>query len=143
MERRQLIKIGALGILSSCVIDKNYTFHNQSNIIKEINDIQIVDSYDVIVCGGGPAGIAAAISAARNGAKTCLIELYGCLGGIWTTGLLSNIIDYQNKAGIMAEIIDRLNKSKAQIQAGNYDSEAMKLILEQMCSEAGVHIRLY
>ena len=143
MERRQLIKIGALGILSSCVIDKNYTFHNQSNIIKEINDIQIVDSYDVIVCGGGPAGIAAAISAARNGAKTCLIELYGCLGGIWTTGLLSNIIDYQNKAGIMAEIIDRLNKSKAQIQAGNYDSEAMKLILEQMCTEAGVHIRLY
>jgi hypothetical protein len=144
MKRRRLITLGAMGILSSCVTDRKFTFHEQSTSIKEVNDIQIVDSYDVIVCGGGPAGIAAAIGAARNGAKTCLIELYGCLGGIWTTGLISSIIDYRNKTGIMAEIVDHLKRSDAQqINASNYDAEAMKLILEQMCSEAGVHIRLY
>ncbi|MEI6493260.1 MAG: FAD-dependent oxidoreductase, partial [Verrucomicrobiota bacterium] len=42
---------------------------------------------DVIVCGGGPAGIGAALAAARNGAKTRLIEVNGCLGGVWTAGL--------------------------------------------------------
>jgi len=143
MERRRIIKLGALGILSSSIFGNNIAFDNKSKTVSEVLNTSIVESYDVIVCGGGPAGIAAAICAARNGAKTCLIELYGCLGGIWTTGLLSNIIDYQNKTGIMAEIIDTLNRSNAQIHASTYDSEAMKLILEQMCLDAGVHIRLY
>lgn len=98
---------------------------------------------DVIVCGGGPAGIAAALSSARNGAKTILIEMAGCLGGVWTNGLLSNIIDYRNKSGIMKELMDRLEKSDAQYSAKVYDSELMKFVLEQMCNEAGVEVRLY
>jgi len=142
MERRKIIKLGALGILYSS-LSENYVFGKSSDLTTKMSDIQISESYDVIVCGGGPAGVAAAVSTARNGAKTCLIELFGCLGGIWTTGLLSCIIDYRNKTGIMAEIIDRLRKSNSQIDPGTYDSEAMKLILEQMCLEAGVHIRLY
>jgi len=44
---------------------------------------------DVVVCGGGPAGTAAAIAAARAGADTLLIEKYGALGGIAASGLLS------------------------------------------------------
>lgn len=46
------------------------------------------NTYDVIVVGGGPAGIGAAISAAENGADTLLIEQYGFLGGMWTAGLV-------------------------------------------------------
>ena len=105
--------------------------------------ISIVKETDVIVCGGGPAGIAAAISAARTGAKTTLIEMYGCLGGIWTAGLLSNLIDYQDKPGIMKEIVDRLEKTNAQHTAKVYDAELMKWVLDQMCMEAGVEIRLH
>jgi len=142
MKRRTLIKTGALGLISSFAPNNNFGVSRDTELSGR-NDAVVADTFDVIVSGGGPAGIAAAISAARNGAKTCLIELYGCLGGIWTTGLLSNIIDFQNKTGIMAEIIDRLNHSEAQIQADIYDSEAMKLILEQMCLEAGVRVRLY
>lgn len=47
--------------------------------------------YDVAVVGGGVAGIAAALAAARNGASTCLIERSTCLGGLATLGL---IVDY-------------------------------------------------
>ena len=143
MKRRILIKVGVLGLISSCAINNKYQHNKSIEDVSERSDVSINESFDVIVCGGGPAGIAAAISAARTGAKTCLIELYGCLGGIWTTGLLSNIIDYDNKAGIMAEIIDRLKISDAQISAKIFDSEVMKLILDQLCMEAGVYVRLY
>lgn len=44
---------------------------------------------DVIVCGAGPAGVAAALAAARCGAKTRVFEANGCLGGVWTAGLLT------------------------------------------------------
>ncbi len=101
-------------------------------------DIPIAGSADVIVCGAGPAGIAAAISSARTGARTLLLEVHGCLGGIWTAGLLSNIIDGFDKGGIMAEILRRLKATGAQIDSARYDAEAMKLLLEQMCQEAGV-----
>jgi hypothetical protein len=55
--------------------------------IKEKRETPVKGSYDVIVAGGGPAGIGAAVSAARNGAKTLVIERYGCFGGIGTSGL--------------------------------------------------------
>lgn len=102
-----------------------------------------IQNTDVIVCGGGPSGFAAAISSARNGAKTILIEQYGALGGVWTTGMLTNIIDYQNKTGIISELLHRLQKSDAQYNAKVSDVELMKVTLDQMCLEAGVEVHLY
>ncbi len=104
---------------------------------------------DVIVAGGGPAGIAAALAAARSGARTTLLEAHGCLGGVWTTGLLSWIIDAHNKPGIMAEITRALEQRGARltrVQGGAnyaYDPEQMKLLLEELVLEAGIHIRLH
>lgn len=46
---------------------------------KEIDESEV---WDVVVCGGGPAGIGAACAAAREGAETLLLELSGCLGGV-------------------------------------------------------------
>ena len=59
--------------------------------------------YDVIVCGGGPSGVAAAISSAREGARTLLIEQGGCLGGFWTRGLLTWLIDTFDKGALLDE----------------------------------------
>ena len=53
-----------------------------NSIQESARTIPITDNYDVLVCGAGPAGIAAALSAARTGARTGLVELHGCLGGI-------------------------------------------------------------
>jgi len=109
-------------------------------------DVPITEHADVVVCGGGPAGVAAAIAAARAGAKTRLLELGGCLGGVWTAGLLSWILDSANKAGLMQELLAELDSRGASAKYGRsvgYDVEQMKLVLERMCAGAGVRIRLH
>ncbi|WP_202865970.1 FAD-dependent oxidoreductase [Paenibacillus contaminans] len=118
------------------------------NVYREPSkEIPVAASADVIVCGGGPAGVAAAVAAARTGAGTVLLEGHGCLGGIWTSGLLSWIIDAGNKSGIMAEVIARLDRRGARLQSKGsdftYDAEQMKLLLEEMCEEAGVTVLLH
>lgn len=109
-------------------------------------ELPIRGKSDVIVCGGGPAGVIAAISAARAGAKVQLFELQGSLGGIWTSGLLTYIFDF-DKCKIAMEIIDRLDKVHARRCESKmnfvYEPEYMKWILEQMCLESGVQFRLH
>jgi hypothetical protein len=85
-------------------------------IHEEARDVPVVDEADVLVVGGGPAGIGAAISAARSGARTILIERYGHLGGMATGGLvillphLSDGSTRQDIMGISQEWIDRLDR---------------------------------
>ena len=72
-------------------------------------------NFDVVVIGGGPAGAVAAISAARNGAKTLLVEQYGYLGGMLTVGgvgpqMTFHAGDTQVVRGIAEEIVCRLKE---------------------------------
>lgn len=115
-------------------------------------EIPVSERYDVIVCGAGPAGVAAAIAAARQGARTCLIEMHGCLGGVWTAGNLSYILDAYGKGGFLSELVAEIKKRGAgygpelvgtRRVGAVADVEELKLILEQMCADAGVHVRLY
>jgi len=78
------------------------------------------EGYDVIVCGGGPAGIAAAISAARCGVKTLLIEQQFSLGGIATGAYIYNFMDTPH-GPIFTEIIQELYKFGAAKK--NYDPD--------------------
>jgi hypothetical protein len=117
----------------------------KSTISKKI-DIPVVDSYDVIVCGGGPAGSTAAINAARHGARVLLVENNGCLGGIWTSGLLSYILDQKNKSGFLRELFGWLQAENGGYEYGFThnsflaDPEKIKLILERICIESGVQV---
>lgn len=101
--------------------------------------------YDVVVCGGGPSGVAAAISAAEGGAKTLLIESGGCLGGFWTRGLLTWLIDTFDKGELLERVMSRLEKNAdgrrlPHMSRFTADTEKTKLELERMCREAGVDI---
>lgn len=102
----------------------------------------VVDRADVVVCGGGPAGVAAAVAAARDGADVRLIESQGCLGGVWTAGLLTCILDKDGKPGFMAELLVELDRVDGR-RGDVFDPEAMKRLLERLCLDVGVRVRLH
>jgi hypothetical protein len=112
------------------------------SILEGARETNVVHQFDVIVCGGGPAGVAAAIGAARAGAKTCIIETQGALGGVWTSGNLSFIIDEANKGGILQELFARIDHYHAR-QGQACEPEVVKLVLEQLCAELNIHVRLH
>ena len=114
--------------------------------------IPVFAETDVLVIGGGPAGVAAAIAASRAGAGTYLVERYNHLGGLWTGGLVlpllsTHAVDKQNKRkqvifGIGGEISDRLKKLGMSIYEINpvVDPEAAKYVLDEMIAAAGVNM---
>jgi hypothetical protein len=118
---------------------------NNNQFVEPARNLPVTEEVDVIVCGGGPAGVSAAISAARTGAKVRLFEVNGCLGGIWTAGLLTWIFDF-DKPGFTRELTLKLDERGA--RRGNnadkfvYEPDEMKLLLEDLCVEAGVKFRL-
>lgn len=109
--------------------------------------VPVAGKTDVLVCGGGPAGIGAALAAARSGAAVQLIDVAGCLGGVWTVGLLTKILDSENKTGIMAELLKEFSSRGSTVATQSkgtvYDPEVAKLVLEELCVDAGVKIRLH
>lgn len=118
-------------------------------IIEPSREIPVIDEADVIVCGGGPAGIGAAIAAARTGAKVHVFENNGCLGGVWTAGQLAWLFE-MDQPGITQEITRALDArgARTNICTHNtdkyaYDVEAMKLLLDEMLTDAGVTIHLH
>lgn len=105
-----------------------------------------VEEVDVVVAGGGPAGVGAAIAAARLGLKTLLLERYGFLGGMWTAGYVNPIHDVNNKQnGILCELVNTLRARGG--WGGFYDLcfdfELCKLILDEMVLKSGARVLLH
>ena len=103
--------------------------------------------YGVIVCGAGPGGAAAALTAARLGRKVLLVDHAGCVGGYWTSGLMGISLDMPGKGGVPKEIVDGLlaeNRARwVDSDSYTYDIESMKRLLEQLLLEAGADVLLY
>lgn len=140
------------------------------NSIYYQKEIPSYGHYDVVVLGGGPAGVCAAIEAARGGAKTLLVEAYGMLGGMATTALVGPFMTNYDRegervvvSGLYREIVERLSDRSCGILPEDADSPShytsfieryhrhvspfnsfiLQIVLDEMTSEAGVDVLLY
>ena len=164
MDRRDFIKTslcGAAVTMTGCS-HKNFTREEvrRSPVRLEANgwlkrparEIPVIAESDVVVLGGGPAGVAAAVSAARMGVKVILLERYTYLGGLWTGGLVLPLLSTHGASpekewtkviwGFSNEICERLKGMDMVVDELEpcVDPEACKYGLEQFCEEAGVQI---
>ncbi|HEY8744323.1 MAG TPA: FAD-dependent oxidoreductase, partial [Chloroflexota bacterium] len=125
---------------------------------------------DVLVVGGGPGGIGAAVAAARNGADVTLVEQYGVLGGMGSVGLVGPFMtsysadgSTQLIRGVFEELVQRMVALGGAIHPGlveggtshssfithghahvtPFDPEALKYAAAELCLEAGVHLLLH
>lgn len=165
MDRRNFLKIGAagtaaasLGLVTSFTPEpKQETGKTRLDVKGYVSEparkIPVVDAADLVVLGGGPAGVAAAISAARQGVNVILLEREYYLGGLWTgccvlpvnntSGLLKNGSWGQVVYGFSEEICRRLTEMGYCIVTGASpvpDPEAAKYVMELMLGEAGVRL---
>ena len=115
--------------------------------------------FDVLVVGGGNAGCAAALAAARHGAKTLLVERYGFLGGTATAAMVGPWMTFHSGSkrivgGIAQEIVERLQRkggSPGHVHDSSdyvstitpFDPEVHKALLFEMMQEAGVQLLLH
>ena len=115
----------------------------------------VEERFDVIVAGGGSAGVAAAVGSARSGARTLLIERYYCLGGAST---MRNVLTYCGLytldehpkmvvGGVGAEVVGRLKRRDALTGPFRFrgvfvvfDPEVVKVVLDEICQAAGVTV---
>lgn len=155
---KSVLAAGALGAMFQCRSENtNKSIPAEDSLTKEKNsliepqrEIPILATTDVLVIGGGPAGVAAAIAAARTGADVWLVERYNHLGGLWTGGLVlpllsTHAIDKSGKMnqvifGIGGEIYQRLEDMGMTYKKINpvIDPEAGKYLLDKMIIESGV-----
>ena len=129
-----------------------------SSIVEKMRETVVAAEVDVIVAGGGPAGLAAAVAASRNGAQTLLVERYGYLGGLATGGLVICLVETARYGyGICREVIDKLSELKAARlnkpsgepahwvegaslsgeESYHFDPEAFKYVADRLVTESG------
>ena len=117
-------------------------------IIEEKRTTSVLESVDVLVVGGGPGGLAAAIAAARTGVKTMLVERYGCFGGNMTTVGVESLAWYRHEKtidteGIGIEFENRAQEMGATSDEPQSDSQALngelfKVVADALVCESGV-----
>jgi hypothetical protein len=132
--------------------------HVSDFVAEPARSVPVYGAFDVVVLGGGPAGIAAACAAARNGARVVLVERYGFLGGMGTAagvtnfcGLHANVFGTHRQVvhGVAAELLERMRSLDGlnephlvlgKIHAQAYDMSAYKCAADALLIASGVQL---
>ena len=163
MDRRRFLKASTIGLGALAInempaqakqkpIPSTQRLKAQTWLTEPARQIPVIASADVVVVGGGPAGVAAALSAAREGCSVYLVERTGFLGGLWTGGFVLIVwcIFGANKQGkqtqvihgVTSEILGNLKQRNMLIfeDKPTPDPEAAKYVLAEMLHDAGVNV---
>ena len=124
-----------------------------NQIVEPQRNIPVLDVCDVLVIGGGPAGLSAALSAKRAGADTILLERYGCFGGVITTVGVETIAWYRYEGTVDSEGIGVEMEKLAAKMGGTIkwpyngseclDADFFKIVADHLVTEAGVRPYLH
>ncbi|MDQ0297347.1 MULTISPECIES: FAD-dependent oxidoreductase [Streptomyces] len=124
-------------------------------VYEQGREIPVVADVDVLVVGGGPAGVCAAVAAARAGASTFLVERHGFLGGMWTAGMVLTLAGYNSwlrpyqrcVEGVPAEWLARAAEQDGAVDGDgwvlNSDPEVMKRVADEMIEAEGIGLLLH
>ena len=132
---------------------------SHATLLEPARHLPVLGEYDVVVIGGGPAGLAAAASASRRGASTLLVESYGFLGGMGTAGGVTNFAGLYGRHqgemrqlvhGVVDELLSRLEAlgglnmpqdgMQGRIRVRSYDTSIYKCAADQWMIASGVRM---
>src|SRR4030042_3707109 len=126
---------------------------NRKFVVEPIKKVPVVEDVDVLVVGGGMAGVGAAVAAGRMGLKTLVVEHFGCLGGNGTSGVVNNFGGYTtsgpNKVQIVQGIGGEIHKMLFQrngvssLNSYTFNPDILKMVLDEMAAEANVKLFYY
>lgn len=130
-----------------------------ASVTEPARTLPVYGEFDVVVIGGGPAGLAASVSAAKRGARTLLVERYGFLGGMGTAGGVTNFAGLYGRKngevqpvvhGVADELLARIDAlsglnqpqdgMQGRIRVRSYDVSAYKCAADQLLIASGVQI---
>lgn len=147
-QRRQIILKCLTFIIIQYIIcgwngapDNDFFAHGCTRSVSKMNG----QVYDVIVAGGGPAGIAAAVASARQGARTLLLERYGIVGGMMTSGYVNPVVGLVEPGSMRDEVMELLGAQEMTTRNGkemSVDTEQAKYLLLKFLIDAGVTVML-